>query len=89
LTLIPPPGMEGSEVEGVFVVPRGSKITIKKAYLSNRLIDNPITFEVSVHGAELPYDVPIRIDLFSGNENAAGDGLNPHIYKLVAFPASK
>jgi hypothetical protein len=83
LTLIPPPGIEGREVEGIYAIPPGVIIKIEKAYLSNRLLDNPLTFEIHVTGVSFPHKVPVLLDLTRGNENEAGDGLNPDLYQLA------
>lgn len=81
ITLIPPPGIAGSEVGFKTPVPVGSRVTVIKVLKSNRVPDPNMDFVVRLEGAELPTQATTRIALFRGNE---GDGflqLNPAIYR--------
>ncbi len=82
IVLIPPPGVEGSEVGFRIPVDKGSRITVLKVLKSNRMFDSDKTFVVKLQGTQLPANSSIRIDLFRGNEGQNGLPLNPNIYRL-------
>lgn len=84
VTLIPPPGIAGSEVGFRIRIEPGSTITVRKVLKSNRWPDPDMTLEVQLTGTRLPVQTVVTIDLFRGNE---GDGvvqLNPRIYRRIA-----
>jgi hypothetical protein len=81
LTLIPPPGIEGPEVEFRAPVPIGSKLSVLRIYETNRLFDGSLTFEVALTGIEVPANVPIRVDLTRGNQGSTNRSLNPKIFR--------
>jgi hypothetical protein len=88
ITLIPPPGIAGPEVEFEIPVKRGSEVTVLKIVKTNRWPDSNLTLIVRMTGTRLPIEQPIRIDLFRGNEGAAGVLINPKIYRKVATSQS-
>lgn len=81
LTLIPPPGIEGSEVGFRVPIPIGSTLTVLRIYETNRVFDGSITFEVTLAGVEVPPNLPIRVDLMRGNQGGANLSLNPKIFR--------
>lgn len=84
VTLIPPPGIAGSEVGFRIRIEPGSTITVRKVLKSNRWPDPDMTLEVQLTGTRMPVQTVVTIDLFRGNE---GDGvvqLNPRIYRRIA-----
>jgi hypothetical protein len=83
VTLIPPPGIAGSEVGFRIPVVGGSKVVVTKVFKTNRWPDPNMTLEVRLEGTKLPVDVPTRIDLFRGNEGSSGLQLNPNIYRRL------
>lgn len=83
VTLIPPPGIEGSEVGFRVPVAIGSKVTIRRVFKTNRVFDPPMTLVVQLEGTQLPVDTMIRIDLFRGNEGKGNVDLNASIYRPV------
>jgi hypothetical protein len=86
IALIPPPGIAGPEVEFSVPLEPGSRVTILKVLRSNRFPDPDMTFEVRLEGTRMPVDVPVRVDLFRGNEGAGPVGLNPKIYRKARAP---
>lgn len=83
VTLIPPPGIGGPEVGFRIPVVAGSKVTVTKVLKTNRLLDPDMTFEIGLAGTKLPAEMPIRIDLFRGNEGDSALQLNPGIYRKL------
>ena len=83
ITLIPPPGFDGSEIGFRVPINYGSKITVLKVLKSNRWPDPNITFVVKIEGTEMPIDSTIRIDLFRGNEGKGSLQLNPEVYQNI------
>lgn len=83
ITLIPPPGIGGSEVGFRMPVEIGSTITVLKVYRTNRWPDPDMTLGVQVEGTRMPVDAAIRIDLFRGNEGEGEVGLNADIYRKL------
>lgn len=84
VTLIPPPGIAGSEVGFRIRIEPGSTITVLKVLKSNRWPDPDMTLEVQLTGMRMPVETVVTIDLCRGNE---GDGvvqLNPRIYRRIA-----
>jgi hypothetical protein len=84
VTLIPPPGIAGSEVGFRIRLAPGSTITVRKVLKSNRWPDPDMTLEVALAGTRLPVDTQIIIDLFRGNEGPGAVQLNPRIYRRIA-----
>lgn len=92
ITLIPPPGIEGSEVGFRTPVRVGSRITVLKVLKTNRVLDPDMDFVVRLEGTELPTEAIIRIELFRGNEGTGFLQLNPAIYRKLSVgrsPASE
>jgi len=84
VSLIPPPGIEGSEVGFRVPVAIGSKVIIRRVLKTNRVFDPPMTLVVQLKGTQLPVDTTmIRIDLFRGNEGKGNVDLNASIYRPV------
>lgn len=81
ITLIPPPGIAGSEVGFTIPLVEGSKITVLKVIKTNRWPDPDMNLIVRVEGTPLPAEVPVRIALFRGNEGKRPMQLNPSIYR--------
>ncbi|WP_306394192.1 hypothetical protein [Telluria beijingensis] len=86
VTLIPPPGVDGPEVDFRMPVPMGATVTVLKVMRTNRLFDPEMTFIVALEGAALPVNAPVRIDLFRGNEGEGRLQLNPAIYRRLPAP---
>ena len=84
VTLIPPPGISGPELAFTIPIVRGSEVTVLKVMQSNRWADADITLLVRLAGTRLPIEHEIRVDLYRGNEGAAGVLLNPKIYRKLA-----
>ena len=84
ITLIPPPGIAGSEVGFSIAIEPGSTITVLKVLKTNRWPDPDLTLEVRLTGTRMPVETEIRIDLFRGNEAKDNTGLNPRIYRPIA-----
>ena len=84
LTLIPRPGIGGSEVVFEAPVPKGATVTVTKVFQTNRIVfESGITLEVELHGAGLPLRGRTLIDLNRGSEGPGPAGLNPEIYKKL------
>jgi hypothetical protein len=83
ITLIPPPGIGGSEVGFQIPVRPGSTIRVAKVVRTNRLFDPNMTFIVELDGTPLPVAAPMRIDLFRGNEGQGYLQMNPAIYRRL------
>ena len=83
ITLIPPPGIGGWEVDFKLPVTVGAQITILQILDTNRWPDNDISFVVRLERAAMPMDRPVRIDLFRGNEGRTATELNPAIYRRL------
>jgi hypothetical protein len=65
-TLIPPPGIAGSEVGFRVTIEPGSTITVLKTLKTNRWPDPDLTLEIGLAGTRMPVETIIRIDLFRG-----------------------
>jgi len=80
--LFAPPGISGPEVAYSSKVPAGSTITILKVVETNRwLPSEKMALVVHVEDANLPIDIPIRIDLYGGNKGNGDFILNPEYFK--------
>jgi hypothetical protein len=84
VTLIPPPGIAGSEVGFRIRIEPGSTITVRKVLKSNRWPDPDMTLQVKLAGTRMPVETVITIDLFRGNEGPGIVQLNPRIYRRIA-----
>lgn len=85
ITLIPPPGIGGSQVAFSNSIPIGSKIKIIKVLKSNRLYKSDITLIIEMEGVNFPSDTPIRIDLTRGNEGSNSTLLNEKFYRRMHY----
>ena len=83
VTLIPPPGIAGSQIAFVREVPRGTKATVTHVLQSNRLLDPQMTLLVRIESTDSQLSIPARIDLFRGNEGKGAAGLNPSLYRKL------
>lgn len=83
ITLIPPPGIAGSEVGFRLLVTPGTKITVIKVFKTNRWIDPDILLIVRLDGIQMPSNVDTRIELFRGNEGRGFLQLNPNFYRRL------
>lgn len=81
VTLIPPPGIEGSEIGFQVPIAAGSILTVISVYQTNRFFDSSITFGVKLTGSDRLGNLPIRIDLMRGNQGAEKHSLSPKIYR--------
>lgn len=82
VTLIPRPGIAGSEVGFEVPVRPGSTVTVRKVHRTTRLFDR-MTYIVELEGTSLPAAVPVRIDISRGNEGDKYLELNPKIYRKL------
>lgn len=82
-TLIPAPGIAGSEVGFRIAIKQKSEITVLKVLRSNRWPDPDLALEVKLTGTSALIE-PVRIELFRGNEEQGGAQLNPRIYRRTA-----
>lgn len=83
VTLIPLPGIDGPEVGFRTRLPVGSKVTVQRVIKTNRMFDPSMSYEVLLEGTQLPKAIPIRLDLFRGNEGAGAMQLNPKLYRSL------
>ena len=81
-TLVPPPGAAGPEYAFSRPVPKGQIITILSAWQQFIPFMSGVYYLVELEQSDLPQGVPVRLDLYRGNE---GDGveLNPAIYRKL------
>ena len=83
VTLIPGVGIGGSLVESKGPVVKGQHIKILSAWRMHLLgFTRDVYYLVKFQDADLPHDVPVRIDLSRGNEGVDA-GLNPGIYERL------
>ncbi|MEO7496844.1 MAG: hypothetical protein ABIT83_07330 [Massilia sp.] len=85
VSLIPPPGIEGSEVGFEIPVAIGTRITVLRVIRTNRVFDPPLTLVVDMKGTNLPIDTKVKIQLFRGNEGKGEIGLNTNIYRPLIY----
>lgn len=83
ITLIPPPGIEGSEVGFKVPVQLGSRVTILKVLRTNRILDPNMDYVVKLNGTKMPAEATVRIELFRGNQGGGYLELNPAIYRRI------
>jgi hypothetical protein len=84
ITLIPGVGIKGSLVESKGPIAKGQRIKILSAWRIPLLgFTLAVYYLVTFQDADLPHDVPVRIDLSSGNEGVDA-GLNPGVYEKLA-----
>lgn len=84
VTLIPRPGIVGSEVGFKVPIRSGSAITILNIVETNRLPPSErMTLIVRLDGTPLPVQVPVTIDLLGGNEGSDEHLLNPKMYRRI------
>lgn len=81
VTVIPPPGIEGSEVGFRIPIAVGSTLTVMSVYETNRFFDSSISFGVKLTGVAIPANLPVRIDLMRGNQGADKLSLNPAVFQ--------
>ena len=89
ITLILPPGVQGPEVGFRMPVRAGAMVTVLKVVRTNRLFDPRMTLIVALDGVVLPVAVPVRIDLFRGNEGQDDLAPNPAVYRRLASAPEK
>jgi hypothetical protein len=82
ITLVPGVGIDGPEVAFRRHIFRGQPIKIISAWRAPILLEDAIYYRVAMPGADVPDDVPIRLELARGNE-AGGPDLNPKIYRKL------
>ena len=83
ITLIPPPGIAGSEVGFRIPVELGSKMTIDKVMRTNIWFSSRDAFIVTLEGTSMPTTTVIRVEMNRGNEGNARLQLNPDIYRKI------
>lgn len=81
VTVIPPPGIEGSEIGFRIPIAAGSILTVISVYQTNRFFDSSKSLGVKLTGTDIPANLPIRIDLMRGNQGTEKHSLNPTIYR--------
>jgi hypothetical protein len=83
-TLIPPPGIAGSQIGFRIAIEPGSTIRVLKVLKTSRWPDPDVTLKVQLTGTRLPVETAIRADLFRGNEGQGNTHLNARIYRPMA-----
>ena len=81
VTVIPLPGIEGSEVGFRIPIAVGSTLTVMSVYETNRIFDLSVSLGVKLNGTALPANLPILIDLMRGNQGADKLSLNPAVFQ--------
>jgi hypothetical protein len=81
ITLIPPPGIGGSQIGFQIPITVGSTLTVMNVYETNRIFDPSVSLGVKLSGTVIPENLPIRIDLMRGNQGADKLSLNTAVYK--------
>jgi hypothetical protein len=87
ITLIPGVGIGGSEVAFRRHVPKGQVIRILSAWRQPLLFDNDVYYRVAIESPDFPSDVPIKLELFRGNEGEGAE-LNPRVYRRLRHRVS-
>jgi len=77
------PGTDGPEVGFRTRLQAGSKVTVQRVIKTNRMFDPSMSYEVLLEGTQLPKAIPIRLDLFHGNEGEGAMQLNPKLYRSL------
>ena len=75
--------IDGREIAFRKHIPKGQVVEILSAWHHFVLFERGVYFLVRLHDFELPRDVPIRLELGSGNEGTA-QLLNPDIYRKLS-----
>lgn len=83
VTLIPLPGIDGPEVAFRTRLHVGSKLTVTRVIWTNRPFDRSMSYEVLLEGTQLPQAVPVRLDLFRGNDGDDAMQPNPKLYRRL------
>ena len=78
MTLVPPPGIGGSEVAFRCRVPRGTRLRIAAVRHRNLVFDNGLYYLLELPGSGVPEGIPIELELFRGNE---GEGREPNAHR--------
>lgn len=81
--ILSPIKLGGRENVLLRTIPKGQTIQILSAWHHLMLFDSGVYYLVAVENADLPQGVPIRLELFRGNEGVGAD-LNPAIYRKLA-----
>lgn len=82
VTLIPPPGIGGSEVAYRRRLTLGSQIQVEKVFETNRWFDCGVALRVRLE--ERPdLSEEVRVELNRGNESESCRDLNPAIYRKL------
>jgi hypothetical protein len=82
VTLIPEPGIAGSEVGFRTPIAIGTTVTVIRVYKTNRLIDSSISLEVRLSGDSINGSLPVRVDLMRGNQGVSNLSLNPTVFRI-------
>jgi hypothetical protein len=83
ITLMPPPGIEGKQIVDLGRLPMGTAFKVKNVLLSNRFPDSNESIIIEFDSYNFNVTVPIRIELFRGNEGRGTFELNAKIYKRL------
>jgi hypothetical protein len=83
ITLMPPPGIEGKQIVDLGRLPLGTIFKVKNILLSNRFPDSNESFIIEFETYKFNATVPVRIELFRGNEGRGTFELNAKIYKRL------
>jgi hypothetical protein len=82
VTLVPSMRLSGPEVAFRRDIPQGRVIGILRAWRRAAVDHSGIYYVIAMEDADLPRDIPIRIDLSRGNEGRGAD-LNPNVYRKL------
>jgi hypothetical protein len=83
ITLMPPPGIEGKQIVDLGRLPLGTVFQVKSVFLSNSFPDSNESLIVEFESYKFNVTVPVRIELFRGNEGRGTFELNAKIYKRL------
>jgi hypothetical protein len=81
VTLIPAPGIAGSEVGFSTPIGIGTQMRVIRVYETNRLIDSSTSLEVRLSGNFVFGNLPVRLDLMRGNQGSSKLTLNPAVFR--------
>ena len=79
IALIPGVGIGGRDVAFRKHITKGQVIRILSAWRPSLWFDNGVYYLVSIDGSDLPPEIPIRLELFRGNEGVGAEP-NPAVY---------
>jgi len=83
IILVPHGTISGPEVAFRQSISKGQVITVLSAWRRFIPMQNGVYYLVEVVNSPLPEGIPVRLELFRGNEGAGAD-LNPAVYRKLA-----